>query len=54
MSVSDIGSRAPIGRVADPHDVAAAIEFLLLPGSELITGAEPLVDGGAMARLSTE
>ncbi len=36
----------PLGRVAEPHEIAAAITFLAGPGAGYITGAVLPVDGG--------
>ena len=38
----------PIGRLGQPADVAAAIEFLCSPAAAFITGAMLAVDGGRM------
>lgn len=38
---------APLGRVAEPQDVAGAVEFLLGPGSAFMTGQTVHVNGGA-------
>lgn len=47
--------RTPLGRVGDPRDVAQMIAFLIdRDRSDFITGQELVVDGGALARLSTE
>jgi 2,3-dihydro-2,3-dihydroxybenzoate dehydrogenase len=37
----------PLGRIAEPDDVAAALEFLLSPGARHITMHSLTVDGGA-------
>ena len=39
-------SRVPLGRIAEPEDVANAVVFLLSDKSEMITGHSLLVDGG--------
>lgn len=41
------------GRIGTPDDIAAAIAFLTGPESTFITGADLLVDGGAIASLMT-
>ncbi len=47
--------RTPMGRIGQPRDIAEAIAFLLDRGrSGFITGQQLVVDGGALARLSTE
>jgi glucose 1-dehydrogenase len=40
-------SLAPLRRIAQPEDVAAAVVFLAGPDARHITGAEIVVDGGA-------
>jgi len=40
----------PLGRVATPEDVAAAVSFLVSPDASYITGAALLVDGGYVLR----
>lgn len=39
------------GRVGTPDDIAAAVDFLLGPGSSFVTGTDLLVDGGVVAAL---
>lgn len=36
----------PLGRIGTPDDVAAAVEFLIGPGGDYITGQVIVVDGG--------
>ncbi|MEU4532528.1 glucose 1-dehydrogenase [Micromonospora ureilytica] len=40
---------SPLGRIAEPEDVADAVLFLASAESRFITGAELVVDGGATA-----
>jgi NAD(P)-dependent dehydrogenase (short-subunit alcohol dehydrogenase family) len=39
-------SRIPLGRIAEPEDVMAAVLFLVTPGSNFITGQALYLDGG--------
>lgn len=42
------GAAYPMGRVGEPHDVAAAIRFLLSEEASWITGDVMIVDGGRL------
>ncbi len=44
---AQIVRRTPLGRLAQPADIAAAVEFLLSPAAAFITGQNLCVDGGA-------
>ncbi|MFJ2618278.1 SDR family oxidoreductase [Glutamicibacter sp. NPDC087344] len=37
----------PLGRIADPEDIADSVEFLLSPKAKHLTGVELTADGGA-------
>jgi len=41
-----IVARTPMGRVAEPREVATAVAFLAMPVASYITGQDLLVDGG--------
>lgn len=45
---AEAGQEIPLGRVAEPEDIADVITFLAGPGSRYITGETIVVDGGAM------
>ncbi|MBL7500174.1 SDR family oxidoreductase [Frankia sp. CNm7] len=57
-SESGAGMRAMVaasgtGRLGSPDDIAAAAQFLLSDAASFITGIDLLVDGGAVAAVST-
>ena len=43
---------SPAGRMGTADEIAAAVEFLLNPSATFITGADLLVDGGAIAAIA--
>ena len=49
-----IASWTPLGRIGTPEEAAEVIFFLSDSASSFITGQTVVVDGGALARLSTE
>jgi NAD(P)-dependent dehydrogenase (short-subunit alcohol dehydrogenase family) len=52
--ISAWGRVHPLGRVADPGEVAAAIAFLASDDASFVTGTELKVDGGLLAGLPVE
>lgn len=45
-----VAEAIPLGRIAEPADVAAAVSFLASPGAAYITGAMVPVEGGYLAK----
>jgi 3alpha(or 20beta)-hydroxysteroid dehydrogenase len=50
-ALAPIARQVPMRRVADPHEIATAVAFLLGNDSSYITGTDLIVDGGVTARL---
>ena len=44
--LSDVISRTPLGRIAEPEEVARVVAFLCMPASSYVTGQNIVVDGG--------
>jgi NAD(P)-dependent dehydrogenase (short-subunit alcohol dehydrogenase family) len=43
---AEVLERTPLGRLATPEEVAAAVVFLAGPGAAMVTGHALAVDGG--------
>jgi NAD(P)-dependent dehydrogenase (short-subunit alcohol dehydrogenase family) len=39
-------ARTPLGRIAEPREVATVVAFLAMPVSSYVTGQDIAVDGG--------
>jgi NAD(P)-dependent dehydrogenase (short-subunit alcohol dehydrogenase family) len=46
LDPTPVEKRTPLGRFADPREIAEVIAFLLAPASSYITGQSITVDGG--------
>jgi NAD(P)-dependent dehydrogenase (short-subunit alcohol dehydrogenase family) len=40
----------PVGRLGEPHEIAAAVAYLASDDASFVTGLELYVDGGFIAR----
>ena len=47
--LDEVLGRTPLGRIAEPEEVAAAVAFLCLPAASYVTGQCLAVDGGFLA-----
>lgn len=47
---SMLAQTTPMGRIAQPEELAAAITFLVSDDASFMTGSELVVDGGYTAR----
>ena len=44
--IAQVAAQVPVGRIADPSEIAAAVLFLACDESSFVAGAELVVDGG--------
>jgi NAD(P)-dependent dehydrogenase (short-subunit alcohol dehydrogenase family) len=51
--MADMVSGSALGRMIDADEVAAVVEFLVSPAASAMTGIDVLVDGGAVAALTS-
>ncbi len=49
---AQVEKEVPLGRVAEPREIATVIAFLLSDDASFVTGSSVVVDGGALARSS--
>ncbi|MEO5640158.1 MAG: glucose 1-dehydrogenase [Sphingomicrobium sp.] len=49
VDLTDVERRVPLGRLAEPGEIANAIHYLCSPGASFTVGAEMVVDGGYQA-----
>lgn len=46
----DVAGKIPLGRIAEPSDVAAAVSYLASPGAAYVTGTTIPVEGGYISQ----
>jgi len=49
IHLDQIANRTPLGRLGEPEDVADAVQFLVSPAANFITGHVLVIDGGLTA-----
>ncbi len=49
FTAQDVAGRTPLGRLADPEEVARVVAFLASDDAAYVTGSSVLVDGGWVA-----
>jgi NAD(P)-dependent dehydrogenase (short-subunit alcohol dehydrogenase family) len=49
-----IGKQLPLGRLAEPREIAAGVTWLLSDQSSYVTGSKLVIDGGLLARASID
>jgi NAD(P)-dependent dehydrogenase (short-subunit alcohol dehydrogenase family) len=49
FTFDDVAGRTPLGRLAEPSDVARVVAFLVSDDAAYLTGSSILVDGGWIA-----
>ena len=47
---AEVAAAIPLGRIAEPHDVAAVVAFLASPEASYLTGTSIPVEGGYLAK----
>ena len=47
---AEVASSIPLGRIAEPHDVAAVVAFLASPEANYLTGVSIPVEGGYLSK----
>ena len=47
---AEVAASIPLGRIAEPHDVAAVVAFLASPEASYLTGVSIPVEGGYLSK----